>query len=238
MLLFYIRHGDPTYNTDCLTPLGKRQAEAVAKRLSVHGVDKIFSSTSTRAYETAVPLSELTKKEITKLDFLNESNAWKYFSAPDKNGQCKWVYEQHEVKKIFVKEEVCKLGSKWYDFPEFAQYKFKEGIEFFNKNIDEFMLSLGYEHNRTNHTYKALRENNERIAIYAHAGIGRNFLSTILDIPYPSIAPHFIMGHTGMTVIEFDSFGNDIIPKVFQFSNDSHLYKEGMATNHCNITPI
>jgi broad specificity phosphatase PhoE len=52
MLFFYVRHGDPTYNPDELTPLGHRQAEAVAKRLSLYGIDKIYSSTSNRAYLT------------------------------------------------------------------------------------------------------------------------------------------------------------------------------------------
>ena len=42
MLLYYIRHGDPIYNPDQLTPLGKRQAEAIGKRLAIHGIDKIY----------------------------------------------------------------------------------------------------------------------------------------------------------------------------------------------------
>ena len=50
MLLFYIRHGDPIYTPDQLTDLGQRQAEAVGHRLGLYGIDKIFSSTSTRAY--------------------------------------------------------------------------------------------------------------------------------------------------------------------------------------------
>jgi len=29
MILFYVRHGDPIYDPDSLTPLGKRQAEAL-----------------------------------------------------------------------------------------------------------------------------------------------------------------------------------------------------------------
>ena len=33
MLLFYIRHGDPIYNPDSLTPQGERQAEALAKQI-------------------------------------------------------------------------------------------------------------------------------------------------------------------------------------------------------------
>ena len=41
MLLFLIRHGDPIYEPDQLTALGQRQAEAVGRRLSRYGIDKI-----------------------------------------------------------------------------------------------------------------------------------------------------------------------------------------------------
>ena len=65
MLFFYIRHGDPIYNPDSLTPLGERQAEAVGKRLALFGIDEIYASTSNRAQLTAKPLCELVKKDIT-----------------------------------------------------------------------------------------------------------------------------------------------------------------------------
>ena len=32
MLFFYVRHGDPIYNPDSLTPLGHEQAKALSKR--------------------------------------------------------------------------------------------------------------------------------------------------------------------------------------------------------------
>ena len=59
MIFYYVRHGDPIYNPDTLTPLGIRQAEAVAKRLTMHGLDKIYSSTSNRAIMTAKPTCEI-----------------------------------------------------------------------------------------------------------------------------------------------------------------------------------
>ena len=62
MLLFYIRHGDPIYDPDTLTPLGVRQAEALSKRLALFGIDEIYASTSTRAQLTAKPTAELLKK--------------------------------------------------------------------------------------------------------------------------------------------------------------------------------
>ena len=75
MLLFYVRHGDPIYSPDELTPLGSRQAESVARRLSLYGVDRIYASTSNRAKQTAQPLCEILKKEMTLLDCANEGHA-------------------------------------------------------------------------------------------------------------------------------------------------------------------
>ena len=64
MIFFYVRHGDPIYNPDSLTPLGERQAEAIGKRLAMYGVDEIYSSTSERAKLTAKPLCELFARGI------------------------------------------------------------------------------------------------------------------------------------------------------------------------------
>ena len=80
MLFFYIRHGDPIYKPNQLTPLGHRQAEAVAKRLAVYGVDKIYSSPSNRAIQTAQPTCELLKKEMEILDFTDEALAIQEFT--------------------------------------------------------------------------------------------------------------------------------------------------------------
>ena len=63
MILYYVRHGDPIYNPDSLTPLGQRQAEAVGKRLALYGIDEVYSSDSNRAMQTAEPTCQLLKKE-------------------------------------------------------------------------------------------------------------------------------------------------------------------------------
>ena len=70
MILYYIRHGEPIYDPDCLTELGHKQADAVSKRLALYGVDEIYSSTSIRARQTAEPLNTefLLLNEISEKD--------------------------------------------------------------------------------------------------------------------------------------------------------------------------
>lgn len=53
MTLYYVRHGDPSYNPNQLMPLGERQAETVARRLAVYGIDWIYAFPSNRAWQTA-----------------------------------------------------------------------------------------------------------------------------------------------------------------------------------------
>lgn len=232
MLLFYIRHGDPIYNPNMLTPLGEAQARAVAKRLSLYGLDKIYASPSTRAMQTAQPTADLTKLPIIEADFADEKYAWGELTVPLPNEKRTWLFQHPETRKIFASQEIRKLGEDWSGHPDFLQYK--DGINRAKRNTDAFLASLGYEHDREAGIYKVTRDNNERIALFAHQGFGLAFLSALLDIPYPALCMHFNMSHSDMTVIEFKNEGGYAIPCVLSLSNDSHLYKEGIATKYEN----
>lgn len=238
MLLFYIRHGDPIYAPDQLTPLGRRQAEAVAKRLALYGVDQIYSSTSTRAYETALPTSELLKKPITQLHWCIEHLAYMDFHLPYPKGEATtaWCWAIPEVRELFLSEEVRALGFHWYDHPALSEHRdqFKGGMDRISKELYAFLAEHGYEHDGEHHCYRAIRPNDDRIALFAHEGFGKAFMSCLLDIPYPLYSTHFEMGHSGMTVIEFPNNMEKVIPLVLQLSNDSHIYREGLPTNYHN----
>ena len=99
MLFFYVRHGDPIYNPDMLTPLGHEQARAVAKRLCLFGIDRIFASSSNRAQLTAKPTSEICKKEVTVLDWANEG---KFFAEASVH-----IDERNQIGRASCRERVC-----------------------------------------------------------------------------------------------------------------------------------
>ena len=231
MIFFYIRHGDPIYDPDSLTPLGERQAEAVAKRLALYGIDRIYSSTSNRAVQTAKPTCELLKKDMEVLDFANENHAWRDFTV-ERSGRRNWLFQDADTKLLFSDNAITSLGYNWYEHSEMNRYK--NGVERVYRESDEFFKSLGYEHIRNTGRYKVIESNNERVALFAHQGFGIAFLSTILDIPYPFFVNHFDMCHTGMTVIEFKEEDGFAIPKVLTLSSDSHLYRDGLPTNYNN----
>ena len=236
MLLFYIRHGDPTYNPDQLTPLGHRQAEAIGKRLALVGVDTIYSSTSVRAIETATPTCEILKKELTQLDFLNESHPWQHLTYITSTGKRGWIPDNAEPLHIILSPEMKQYGERWYDHPKFKDYAYKDYLDKTDADVDALLASHGYIHDRERRVYTAENPTEERIAIFAHAGFGSVFFSSLLDIPYHDFSIHYDLSHSSMTVIEFRERGGVFIPKILTFSNDSHIYKEGLPTAYNNKT--
>ena len=232
MLFFYVRHGAPTYVPDCLTPLGRRQAEAIGKRMALFGIDRIYSSTSTRAQQTAEPTCELLGKEKILLDFCHETHAWTEMTKDIGENRRRWLFEDPETKRLFVSDEVRRLGYEWYKHPAFADRDYQKGMERISRGTDELLSSLGYELDHELHLYRAVRPTEERVALFAHQGFGSLFLSCLLDIPYPEFSTHYDLQHTGLTVIEFRDEDGYVIPRILTMGNDAHLYREGLPLKY------
>ena len=229
MLLYYIRHGDPTYRPDQLTPLGQLQAESVGSWLARHDIDEIYASSSNRAVQTATPLSLLINKEITHLRWAHEDNAYRALCIGDRftEGKSKWCYQDNGIISQFNRSDVRALGRKWYMHPCFAEHSFGPGIERIQQDTDAFLESFGYHHDLENNCFRTEQDCDKTIAFFAHEGIGTIFLSWILDIPYPEFATRFKMSHTGITIIDFHRRGNIVIPEILTYSDNSHLSADG-----------
>lgn len=236
MLLFYVRHGDPCYNPDSLTPLGMRQAESVSKRLALFGIDKVFASTSTRAVQTARPTCELLNLPLTEIESFNEDLAdqesKKIYEKPNGGTLRLWPWTHPEYRRIFLSKEVRNLGDHWYENPKISC--FREGYDRIAEATDSWLASLGYHHDVESGTYHVTSKHpNERIALFAHEGIGKFMLSHILDIPFPLYAVNFDMTPSGVTVIELRTWKEGTTTaRMLTLSNDSHLYRDGLPLNY------
>lgn len=236
MILFYVRHGDPVYVTDSLTELGQRQAEAVVARMERCRPDKIFTSNRDRAIMTAIPTAKRLGLEIEgQLEFLDENRAYREMRVTDADGKTEWAFNFRTYQELFTSPEVRAMGRKWYEHQSFADHpSFGECMKRVQQGTDDFLASLGYRHDYERCAFVAERPNEDRVAVFAHQGVGLVFLAALLDIPYPQMSTHFDMSHTGVTAIHFKGDGI-VIPRVLQLSNDSHLFAAGMPTKYHNL---
>ncbi len=241
MLFYYVRHGDPTYDPDSLTPLGRRQAEAVGKRLALHGMDKIFTSSAERAMLTAQPLCEMLGKEPTVLDWCNEIYAWNELVVSLGGGNRTWAFNHAPTRALFRSREMREMGDKFYTHPAFADKTvydithFEAGLARIQAGADSLFASLGYIHDKSHGGYVAKSPTDDRVALFAHQGFGAAFLSCLLDIPYPLFSTSFDLSHSSVTVIEFKAEPSAwCCPRVLQLSSDAHIYREGLPTKYNN----
>jgi len=221
MQFIYIRHGEPTYDPDGLTELGKHQAEQVAQHLSLTGVDRIYSSTSMRAIMTARPTAMRLNKEISYVDFANEKHVWEKLTVDTPSGK-RWLFQSQKIIELFHRPDMIELGMKWFEHPEFIHQSFKAELDRIQKESDVFFANLGYLHVGQSR-YKVVNGNDDRVAFFAHQGFGYAFLSLLLNVPYPQWCTHFELGHAEITLIDFKDEGGYSYPKVLSLSNRSHL---------------
>ncbi len=235
MLFYYIRHGEPlTVPDHSLTPLGRAQADALAKRLCLFGLDRVFASPTLRTLQTAKPICDLLGREITVCDWADEGLACQEFMVPHPVHGATWAFFVPTYLELFSSPEVRALGERWFEHPALAGMNFAKGVKRVNAAVDEFFLSLGFRHDRENARYEVVHPNHERVALFAHQGFGMIFFSSMLDIPYPTFASRFDFSHSSMSVIEFEPRGKYVYPHVLQVANDSHIYREGIMTGYNN----
>ena len=218
MILYYVRHGDPIYDPDSLTELGQKQAEALAKRFSLYGLDEVYSSPSNRAKLTAKPTCDALGLEMKICDWADEGLAGVDTGIKNKEGGFVWSFADKDMADKFNEPSVRALDKAWYTHPYFEGYPFEKGIKRIDAAVDDFLLSLGYKHDRENSRYEIVKKNDKRVALFAHQGFGLAFLSSLLDIPYPYVCNHFNLCHAGITIIDFPNKHGEVIVNLVQIS--------------------
>ena len=233
MLLYIIRHGDPTYDPDALTPLGIRQAQALAPRMEAAKIDEVYSSPLNRARQTAQPTCERLGLACNIEEWTSEALAANDFGVVT-DGRWRWCFAGCAE---YLRSHPEYYGEKWHEAPCLGENNFKEGFLRVQRASDEFLARQGYL--RDGRIYHTQRENKKHIAVFCHAGFGSLWLSHLLGFSPTFYWSTMDMTHTGITVFRFgENEGEDTFPLMLTFSDTSHLYESGLPVKFDNIRPF
>lgn len=240
MLLYVIRHGDPIYDPDTLTPKGRLQAAAVAKRLAVHGLDEIYSSPLGRARETAQPSCELMGLPMQIEEWTSESLAWRDLGITTPEGRHGWAF--HVIPHARYLAEYAAEQAKpcdrkgWEELDSLKPYNLKPGVDRIAADSDAFLARMGYV--REGAVYRAEKPNSRRIAVFCHQGFGTIWLSHLLSIPAPVFWAAFDLTHSSVTILHFPDAEGYVAPQCLCLSDVSHIYREGLPLQYNNRIDI
>src|SRR3954467_2331630 len=197
MRLYLIRHADPDYANDTITPAGHLEAAALAERFASHGLHRIFCSPLGRARATAKYTCDLLHMEPVIEPWLAElagctieRSPWGKMTAWDCPGEV--------VRAVAV--ESRRLDETFFaeTYTPTVRERFDEVI----RSSDDFLARLGYA--RDGGRYRIVEPNKLRVAIFCPGGFGLTWLAHLLEIPLPLMWSGFWLPPTSVTTILFD----------------------------------
>jgi probable phosphoglycerate mutase len=230
MRLYIIRHADPDYPNNTITPIGHEEAKALAKRMAGVGLSRIYTSPMGRAQHTAQYTADATGIEPEILPWTAE------LSIDGVTGidGAKWAAWNLEGQIIRGGEQLPH-HENWHHPQELSHYDYRARYQQLCKDSDAFLNELGYQ--RHNGVYHVRQNNEERIAIFCHAGFGVSWMAHLLEIPLTLAWCGFFWAPSSVTTILMELRTPEIaVPRALCVGDTSHIYAEGLTESSRGTT--
>ncbi len=216
MEVLLIRHGDPDYTNDCLTPTGRTEAKYLADALAEVTIDDIFVSPLGRARETCDFSARRKSIRPVVLDWLRER-------AIVREG----VYLWEAPGETFLHPASRGTHADAMDL----HATIPEGCLQFERvkaGFDALLSTYGYV--RDGDLYRIQHSSQKRIALFCHKGVVLTLLADVLHWPLTMIFVCLQVHPTGVTrlsLIENNSLAHF---KATAINDRTHLH---LASTSC-----
>ena len=209
MEILLIRHGDPDYANDTLTPRGHVEAQRLADALSAVRLDDLYVSPLGRAQATCAYTAQDKGMMPTTLDWLRERGI--------KRGP---IYLWEAPGEMFLAEDVLPTQNDWL-LPDGAMPEGAEQYARVRAGFDDLLRSYGYQ--REGHRYRVARSSGRRIALFCHKGVILTLLADVLHWALPMVFVTLHIHPTGVTRIEMIERDGYAHPKALAINDSAHL---------------
>mgnify|MGYP002765857807 FL=1 len=219
MRLLIIRHGDPDYENDSLTPKGWCEAELLSDRIAKMDVKNFYVSPLGRAKATASCTLRKMNRKAVECDWLREFAPT--IMRPDVTDRrmisWDWLPQDWTEIEEFYRRDL------WMNQPVMKEGKVDEEYRWVTSNLDKLLAEHGYV--RENDIYRVEKPNRDTIVFFCHFGLECVLLSHLMNISPMLLWHHTAAAPTSVTTVytEERRKGTAIF-RVSSFGDISHLY--------------
>lgn len=175
MKLMIIRHADPDYSIDSLTPTGWKEAELLSEYLKTQDITHCYVSPLGRAKDTASLTLQKKGMTATECKWLREF--WPQIDKSDNPANhCVWDW----LPETWTKEPRFYDKDAWFTPDLFRKAGVEEAFLEVTTELDKLLADHGYV--REGAYYRAVAPNRDTIALFCHFGLECVLLGHLLGI--------------------------------------------------------
>ena len=174
--ILLIRHAEPDYTIDSLTPKGRVEAELLSRRLAKYDIRDFFVSPLGRARDTAAYTLDALGREAEVLPWLPEFRG----SYPDPETGERRIVAWDVRPRIWTAFPGIMNIETWCDAPVFDGGNVREVWQETTDGVDALLARYGYV--KDGPVWKCDRNEDFSIALFCHFGISMAILGYLLDI--------------------------------------------------------
>lgn len=221
MRLMIVRHGDPDYSIDSLTPTGWEEARILADRLSRLDVKAFYCSPLGRARDTAAATLKALDREAEILPWLREFPA-QVIKPHRQTPGVAWDW----LPADWTPEPAYYDPVAWTQTDRMAAGNTAEEYAYVIRELDALLARHGYV--RENNLYRAEQPNEDTIVLFCHFGLECVLLSRLLNIPPMLLWHGTCAAPTSVTVLNTEERQKGLAYfRMSTFGDTSHLYAAG-----------
>lgn len=219
MKLLIVRHGDPDYSIDSLTPKGWKEAEYLSERLAKLDIKTFYVSPLGRAKDTASCTLKKVNREAEECQWLREFAP--RIHRPDVLDKEKNAWDW--LPQDWMKDERYYRYDQWYETEIMKEGNVKQEYDWVTENFDRILAKHGYV--REGHYYRAEESNNDTIVFFCHFGLECVLLSHLLGSSPMVIWHGTCAAPTSVTTVVTEERREGIASfRMSAFGDISHLY--------------
>ena len=215
MKLLIVRHGDPDYSIDSLTPTGWKEAELLSHRLKTLDVKAFYCSPMGRAKDTASFTLQAMNRNAEEKPWLQE------FTVCGSDDTVVHLWDR--LPEIWTKDPLVYDAEHWFRSELYAGLPVEEEYRRVTQGFDALLADHGYI--REGNLYRAVRPNEDTIVLFCHFGLQCVLLSHLLHISPVLLWHGTCAAPTGITTVNTEERREGIVHfRMSAFGDISHLY--------------
>lgn len=221
MKLVIVRHADPDYSIDSLTPTGWREAELLSDRLVRTPADFYYVSPLGRAQDTASLTLKKLNRTAETCEWLQEFSPRIIKPGMDRTS-CIWDW----LPELWTKELRYYDPEEWYHTDAMRSIHVEEEFKRVTSEFDRLLAAHGYE--REGLYYRAVRPNCDTIVLFCHFGVECVLLSHLMHVSPMPLWHGLCAAPSSVTTIYTEERRQGIASfRAGTFGDVSHLYAAG-----------